>query len=344
MVVAPSLKKSGFERKFDCEVMYVTDPKRIGIWGTSIDITLMDKSEKRRFEEELLKFKPDVIHFHTIWNPFMPAQILNLAPGTVKKVATFHDTPPDFGIGKHIGANLMKLGVRYFFPRIDEIISVSKTQSSAMGIKPEDMPENFRIIPNGIDASVQRPEAPEKDDIFRLIFIGRFEERKGLRDMLEIYKKLKLGHSERQIELKVLGNGPLMRESKKYVTDHQLDDISFYPETTDEEKFEHLAQSDLLVAPSLYGESFGIVLLEAMAVGVKVVGYGNSGYLNLGKQYGIENFPEPGDKEDLYKIIEKHMLNPEETDRLIDKGYEIAEVHDWKNITNQIEQVYFRQQ
>ncbi len=344
MVVAPSLKKSGFGRKFDCEVNYVTDSKRIGIWGTSIDITRMDKDERKIFRKTMEDFNPDVIHFHTIWNPFMPTQILNMAPKSVKKVATFHDTPPDFGIGKYIGSNLMKLGVRYYFPKIDEIISVSKTQSAAMGMNDENSPDNFRIIPNGIDATVERSDSSEKENVFRLIFIGRFEERKGLKDILEIYKNLKQNHTNRKIELKVLGNGPLMGMAKKYVVDHSLEDISFYPNTSDEEKSEYLGQSSLLVAPSLYGESFGIVLLEGMAMGVKVVGYGNSGYLNLGREYGIENFPTPGDKDGLYKIIEKHMTDPRSTDHLIRKGFEIAEKHDWKNITKQIEQVYLRKQ
>lgn len=342
MVVAPSLKKSGFGRKFDCEVNYVTNSKRIGIWGTSIDISFLNASERSDFSETLNSFKPDVIHFHTIWNPFMPTQVLKMASTDTKIVSTFHDTPPDFGIGKYIGANLMKLGVAYYFPKIDEIISVSKTQSAAMGINDDNKPDNFRIIPNGIDASIKRSVASKNDEVFKMIFIGRFEERKGLRDILEIYRELKLHHPEREIELKVLGNGPLMGDAKKYVEDHELQGISFYPDTTDEEKFDHLAESDLLVAPSLYGESFGIVLLEAMAMGVKVVGYGNAGYLNIGKVYGVDNFPVPGDKKALYGIIEKHMIDPDESDHLIKKGYEIAEIHDWKNITDQIEQVYLR--
>ncbi len=87
--------------------------------------------------------------FHTIWNPIMQTQLLWLLPEKVKKVGTFHDTPPDFGIGKYVGANLMKAGAKYYLPKVDEIISVSVTQARAMGINMESPPENFRILPNG---------------------------------------------------------------------------------------------------------------------------------------------------------------------------------------------------
>ncbi|MEX2605197.1 MAG: glycosyltransferase family 4 protein [Gracilimonas sp.] len=349
LIIAPSLKNSGAEIKFNGEVLHITNSRRIKLWGTSIDVSILGKKEKQKFREILNDFAPDVIHFHTIWNPLMQTQLLWMAKDKTKCVATFHDTPPDFGIGKHVGGNLMKLAARYYLPRLDEIISVSESQAQAMGVDSKAAPPNFRVLPNGIDTSIKekycRPGKDDGDKTFNLIFIGRLEKRKGLEDLLEVYRRLKneAEVNHKKISLSVLGDGPLSETAQKYVAEHKLEDITFYPDTSDEEKFELLADSDLLVAPSLYGESFGIVLLEAMALGIKVAGYGNSGYLNIGREYGVENFPEPGDKNALFNVIKNHIMNPDTTEHLIKKGFDIANKHDWKVITHEIENIYQRQ-
>lgn len=345
MVFAPSLNKSGIERKFNCEVKYITSAKRVRIWGTSIDLSILSAEEKEEAREIMREFDPDVIHFHTIWNPIMQTQLLWLLPEKVKKVGTFHDTPPDFGIGKYVGGNLMKAGAKYYLPKVDEIISVSETQARAMGIDMKSPPDNFRILPNGIDVNAGddlKPSSKNKNE-FRLIFVGRFEKRKGVFDVLEVYRRLQELGLNKRITLKMLGSGPLLSKAKAFVKTHGLEGVLFYEQTSDEEKNQLLLNSDLMVAPSLYGESFGIVLLEAMALGVKVAGYGNAGYLNVGRDYGIENFPPPGEIDALFELIKKHIESSDEIDdKLISKGLEIAAKHDWKLIAQEIEKIYSR--
>lgn len=342
LVIAPERKNPGFQQLVPSEVRYLTDSKRINIWGTSIDISLLKRNEKAAFREILFEFEPDIIHFHTIWNPFMQTQLLHMTGNKVKKVATFHDTPPDTGIGKYLGGNMMKLAAGFYFSRIDEIISVSESQASAMGVSAGSMPVNFRIIPNGIDNTIAgsfKKRAKTKGN-FNLIFIGRLERRKGLPDLLEIFSRLTSDINNADLTLSVLGNGPLAGEAKNLVSKYNLRNVVFYPDVDDENKFQLLSQSDLLVAPALYGESFGIVLLEAMSMGVKVAGYGNVGYLNIGRKYGEENFPAPGDKKRLYDVIKRHITDPLSTDYLIEKGIGIAKEHDWTRIVPEIEQVY----
>lgn len=342
LIVAPRLKNSMMQKKFDCDICHVADTKRIKIWGTSIDISILSRSEKKSFQKILTDFKPDVIHFHTIWNPVMQFQILNMIGTSTKKIATFHDTPPNFGVGKVIGGNMMKLGRWYFLKRLDSAISVSKSQTNAMGINERKLPENFHIIPNGINAFISDEIKPatKKDDKFSIIFIGRLEGRKGIFDLIEVYHRLSGDLGADTISLTIVGNGPLRDLVEKYISDHAIKNIHWHVNADDQLKFELLASSDLLVAPALYGESFGIVLLEAMALGVHVVGYGNAGYLNIGRDYGVENFPPPGDKQRLYEIMKMHIEKPESTSHLIEKGLEIAKSHDWKVITNEIEKVY----
>lgn len=342
LIVAPRLKNSMLQKKFDCDVCHVAGSKRIKIWGTSIDISFLSRDEKKNFQKTLANFKPDVIHFHTIWNPVMQFQILNMIQYPTRKVATFHDTPPDFGMGKVIGGNMMKLGRWYFLKRLDAAISVSRSQTKAMGINESRLPENFHIIPNGINAFISDEISPvtKKDDKFNIIFIGRLEGRKGIFDLLEVYKRLSEDLGADKISLTIVGNGPLRSLAEKYIADNSIKNIHWFVNADDQLKNELLSSSDLLVAPSLYGESFGIVLLEAMALGVHVVGYGNAGYLNIGRDYGVENFPAPGDKQKLYEIMKTHIQKPDLTKHLIARGFEIAKEHDWKVVTNEIEKVY----
>lgn len=341
-VLAPSLTKSGFERKFDCDVLHITGSARIPWWGTSIDISILNSTQKIQVQDLFDRFKPDVIHFHTIWNPVMQTQLLWMTPESVKKVGTFHDTPPDRGMGKIIGANLMKLGANYYLPKMDEIISVSKTQCRAMGVDPDKMPSNFRILPNGIDANAGRSliKKSRSEKEFRIIFIGRFESRKGVFELLEIYRRLQNEELNKDISLDLVGNGPQLGEMEQFIKQHQLQRIQFHTNAGDDEKNELLFNADLMVAPALYGESFGIVLLEAMALGVKVAGYGNQGYLTVGREYGLEQFPQPGDKGALFDLVRSHIIHPERSDHLISVGLEISERHDWKLITTNIEQIY----
>lgn len=342
MVFAPSLTKSNLERKFDCEVVHITSSKRIPWWGTSIDVSLLKADEKKRIQELFVNFEPDVIHFHTIWNPVMQTQLLWMTPSSVKKVGTFHDTPPDRGLGKYIGANLMKIGAKYYLPKMDEIISVSETQTKAMGVNPENLPENFRILPNGIDAEAGRniEKKPPPEGEFRIIFIGRLENRKGVFELLQIYRRLQCEQLSSKLSLKLVGHGPKLSEIKSFVNEHSLKGVSIHEGVSDEEKNQLLLESDLMVAPALYGESFGIVLLEAMAHGVKVAGYGNAGYLNIGRKYGVENFPRPGDLDALFKLVKKHIEQPEQTKELVNLGLKIAAEHDWKLISKEIENIY----
>ena len=343
-VFAPSLKKSSFETKLECEIEYITGSARVPWWGTSIDISVLKPDQKKQIKDIFSDFKPDVIHFHTVWNPVMQTQLLRITPDSVKKVGTFHDTPPDRGLGKYIGANLMKVGAKYYLPRMDEIISVSETQTKAMGVDPNRLPHNFSILPNGIDAEAGRKlERKEPtDDEFRIIFIGRFESRKGVFDLLEVYARLSAEQLNKKISLKLVGQGAQYEDMKNFVKNHGLTGVAFHQDVGDVEKDQLLLNSDLMVAPALYGESFGIVLLEAMALGAKVAAYGNEGYMTIGSEYGAEHFPLPGDKEALFKLIKKHITNPELTEDIIKRGLEIAARHDWKLISAKIEKIYQR--
>ena len=352
-ILAPYSSKKGKElRKISplIRLIKLTKAKRIRLWGTSIDLTYLTESEKIETDKILVSSKPQVIHFHTIWNPVFQHQLLNRVPKGITKIATFHDTPPDHGLGRWVGGGLIRRAIRYYLPRLDAAISVSKSQVSAMGLIPSSLPSNFHIIPNGIkfhqDTVTKKIGRGQKQ--CPLLYIGRLEPRKGILDLLRAYKNL-VAHQELKSEkavtirkptLNIVGSGPMLAQVKSFITKNDLQDIHIYTSADESTKQKLLIESEILIAPSLYGESFGIVLLEGMAAGLKILAYGNEGYLNLGRKYGVENFPEPGNIDALTQKMLEHILYPESTDHLIKKGYEIAELHNWDSLSDKILKVY----
>ena len=347
LVLAPKITNSDFENNFDCKLIDAAEVTRIKLfWGTTADLSYLRPVAKKDLGKTLKEFAPDIAHFHTIWSPALPKQVLDMLEPDVKKVITCHDTPPDRGFGKFVAGSLLKLSAKYYFPKVDEIISVSKIQARSMGVADNNDLANFQIIPNGVHAhpeKVRSSNNPNNGEKFRLIFVGRFEERKGLMDLLEVYAKLEKEVNDKKISLLILGDGPYKNKAQSYIQKNNLNNVSFIHETNEADKVEWMTKADLLVAPSLYGESFGIILLEAMAHKLKVAGYGNPGYLKVVSEYGPENFPSPGNKDKLLKVLKGHVLNPEKSDHLIEKGVNIAEEHDWKKIADRVEEVYYKE-
>jgi phosphatidylinositol alpha-mannosyltransferase len=161
--------------------------------------------------------------------------------------------------------------------RFDQIVSVSpaaaKYASSAFGLKTE-------VLPNVID--VKRFAGSNKKINFKstrkILFFGRLVKRKGAKEMIDAFSVL---HKyDRSVKLEVAGDGPEKESLQARVRNLKLDDaVKFLGFIEEEDKAKLMRSADIVCFPSLYGESFGIVLLEAMAAGAGVViGGDNPGY------------------------------------------------------------------
>lgn len=326
------------------ECYYLPASKRYKLWGTSIDVSYLNSSERSKLLQWINNEQFDVIHFHTIWNPFFQYQLFKTLPVETKKVGTFHDTPPDRGVGKWIGAPLMKGAVRYFFPGLNQIVSVSLSQAAAMGYEGT-LPANMHVIPNGValpqsdDSIIHETKAK---DAFNFLFIGRLEARKGFMDLLKAYRECCQSELPLPIRLHVIGKGPLLEDVQNYMTKHSLPNIELLGELTNKEKSQRMYEADVLIAPSIYGESFGIVLLEAMIHKLKLIGYANKGYLTLGRKYDEGCFVPPGDYLALAGLMKQQVLDPQKFESLVHKGYGLAQEYTWDRISERILEVYHR--
>jgi phosphatidylinositol alpha-mannosyltransferase len=167
-----------------------------------------------------------------------------------------------------------------------------------------------QIIPNGIDlqrfGNMPKPiKLPTKS----ILYIGRLERRKGVKYLLEAFAVLQ--QTVPDAHLIIAGDGPDRQKLEQIVTDLELKGVTFKGYVTDKQKMQLLASADLFCSPAVYGESFGLVLLEAMASGLVTVAGNNSGYSAVLQEMGALSLIDPHNLSDFARRLEV-MLNEEE--------------------------------
>ncbi len=237
---------------------------------------------------------PDVVHVH---EPLAPGASLGAVMGGPRPVvATFHRSDSDL---------LYRCAGRILRPvigRIHSAVAVSDAARDTAVAVLGSRVAHIGLVPNGIDLGPYLRQSCDAGTPrttmaagrrLQVLFIGRHEERKGLRVLLDAFDHLGTTDpsSASSCRLVVIGQGPQTGELRERSGDR--DDIEWRGAVDDAEKSRLLACSDVFVAPSLRGESFGVVLLEAMAAGVAVIASDIPGYRLVAAE-GAELVP-PGD-------------------------------------------------
>jgi phosphatidylinositol alpha-mannosyltransferase len=201
--------------------------------------------------------------------------------------------------------------------------------------------EPVSIIPNGIDLSVYRnvsSKNKQEKEIRTILYIGRLERRKGVSCLLQAYKLLE--EREPDVQLIVAGDGPDREKLEDMAEDLDIANITFLGYISEDEKVRLLEDADLFCAPSLYGESFGIVLLEAMATGVVTVAGSNPGYASVLQELGSLSLVNPKDSEEFARRLEV-MLQDEGLRKLWKKWAKAyVQQYNYPNIVDQYVEVY----
>ena len=229
----------------------------------------------------------DVIHVQTPHSPFFAGRVVEearkLQARSVRIAATFLILPDSKlsalatrGLGLLLRRNLRKFDA---FASLTEPAAVFARES--LGIKSV-------VIPAGVDiaafqAAVRTPR-PERGPGDKLVvaFLGRLVERKGALELIEalalLAPELRSG-----LDVRIGGRGPLLNDAQALVAKHGLGGVvTFAGFVTEADKPQFFADADVAVFPATGGESFGIVLIEAMASGAGVVLAGaNPGYLSV---------------------------------------------------------------
>jgi phosphatidyl-myo-inositol alpha-mannosyltransferase len=226
----------------------------------------------RQIKQALAAERPDVLHVQMPHSPFMAQRIINRSDSAV--VGSFHILPANF-IAR-FGSRLLKLLYLNGLSKIDEVVSVSpaaaKFAQDYYGLA-------TTVIPNSVNLAGYKNS--EKTMPGKIVFLGRLVPRKGCRQLIEAYSAVAQLLPETQ--LLIAGDGPQRPELEKLVNQKKLESrVEFLGFISENEKIKLLASAQVACFPSLHGESFGIVLIEAMAAGSGTVLAGdNPGYATV---------------------------------------------------------------
>lgn len=224
-----------------------------------------DKLQKMLNEQQF-----DIIHFHEPWVPVLSRQILTRSAAI--NIATFHAALPDHLMTRTI-EKVVTPYTRSILSYLDVMTAVSPAATPYVRSLSS---RHIHIIANGIDLTKYTKSDDSTPKSKTIFYVGRLEKRKGLKYLLEAFALLKKVHPE--FNLIIAGNGPDKEKLESFVKDNKIENVEFLGYITEDTKRRLLRESAIFCSPSLYGESFGIVLLEAMASGCVVVAGNNSGY------------------------------------------------------------------
>ncbi len=193
--------------------------------------------------------------------------------------------------------------------------------------------EKIAVIPNGIDTKTfYLSSSPNgKSDI---IFVGNFIERKGLDLLIKSFKKISMKSPD--VNLKILGNGPIKSKIQLMVNELELNNrVKFMDQVSNTEIATIIQNSRLLCLPSRE-EGFGVVLIEALACGVPVVGARTGGIIDIIKSEEIGLLFEPGDANDLAFKLQYALDKKWNQDMIRQAGLKFS----WDRIIDQIIEQY----
>ncbi len=246
----------------------------------------------------------DVLHLHEPLapGPTLTAVVLHSAP----TVGTFH------AAGVSASYRLFRPALSWAIGRLDHKVVVSK---DALALAQSHLGGEYQTLFNGVELDLIRAVQPfgTPSDRPVVFFCGRHEERKGLRVLVDAFSRLDL-----DAELWIASVGP----DTEPLTAKTADDPRFVwlGRLTDEEKFARLRRADVFCAPSLGGESFGVVLIEAMAAGTTVVASSIDGYRNVATDDVDALLPPAGDVGALAAALRRVLTDDAVAGRLRSAG------------------------
>lgn len=277
----------------------------------------------------------DILHMHEPWVPFSNIQILRRAICPV--VATFHAKLPDTLVAKLTTT----IGRPYTAPplkHIDTCVAVSEAAAEHVRVI---LKAPVQIIPNAVNLSVFAvglPRQPISQSKKTLLYIGRLEDRKGVTYLLRAFKLLHVKYPETQ--LIIGGDGPNRTALERQALSEDTQAVSFLGYLDDERKKELMQRADLFCAPAIYGESFGIVLIEALASGQVLVAGNNPGYTSVLKGFGAVSLVDPRDTAAHAALLEKMLYDADLRLRYKKWAKQYIQQYDYSVTTDQYETIY----
>lgn len=279
----------------------------------------------------------DILHIH---EPNSPSySMISLAQCEGPIVATYHASASD--------SKLLKLALPFLRPILERIHGGIAVSEEARRWQVENLAGDPVLIPNGVETSVFRDAqplgptiAPDGSARPRLMFLGRFDEpRKGLQVLLDAMPAIVAAVPE--VELVVAGGGSeqALRERIRAIGLSE-DNVRILGRVSDEMKASALRSADVYIAPNTGGESFGIVLVEAMAAAAAVLASDIPAFRAVGQEGESAALFRNGDSADLASQVIGLLQDRERRERLVSAGDARCREFDWQTVTDRVERVY----
>ena len=287
----------------------------------------------RRIRSLLNEAQFDVVHYHEPLVPALPITVLRFHRGA--NVGTFHAMAKR-NLGYYYGRPFLK---RYF-NRLDQLIAVS---APARDFVARYFEGDYHIVPNGIDCARFNPTLPPIDGArgagwHTVLFVGRLESRKGFPTLLEAYGALRQQRAD--VRLVVVGDGPMRWGYERQAEALGIPDVNFCGHVSAEAIPRYYASADVFCAPAGGGESFGIVLLEAMASGVPVIASSIPGFSQVVSD-GRDGLLVPPKQPAAWTAALHQLLDDEPRRGAMGRaGLEKAQRYDWGRVVDSVLDVY----
>lgn len=296
-VISPRPRNAA-KKKAPPGVLFVGRAASVKSFHTTAQISA--SADNEALDELLSHYTFDVLHFHEPWVPFVSRQLLSRS--NICNIATFHAKLPE----NRMNRTIEKVITPYTSSILKSLDALTAVSDAAADYIKSLTDREVQIIPNGIDVSkynASQTKSNRRKKIKRIVFIGRLERRKGLMFLLLAFQELSL--TDETIELHIAGAGPDANRLARFVEDNEIKRVTFYGYVSESKKIALMRSASVLCSPALYGESFGIVLLEAMALGIPVVAGDNPGYRSVMKDRGALSIVDP---KDTYSFAQRLQL------------------------------------
>ena len=237
------------------------------------------------------------------------------------------------------------MGVRHYYKKVNRIIAVSNAVRDFMSYFAD--PRKIIVIPNAIhtaeyrlgkDIQVLREELNIAPDEKVVLFLGRLVFRKGVHILIDAFKKLKANSLTR---LYIIGTGSMESTLRGMVSAFNLTNrVVFVGNITHNLKIKYLNAADFVVVPSIYGEAFGIVVIEALAAGKPVIATRIGGMKDILHPEKDGLFVPAADSNALKNAIETLLEDETLLAQMSKNALETAKRYDWNVVGKEILSLY----
>ncbi len=303
-------------------------------FNDSVAPIALDPRAVRRTVEAVASFDPDVVHVH---EPAVPWVSLTASRRSeAPTVGTFHAWSDD-ARAYSLARPLLRRVARGLDARVAVSDAACTYHARALGLSERD----FTVIPNAVDVQRFATATPIRGELApTLLFVGRLEKRKGLEQLIRAVIVLKAERPD--VRLLIVGEGPERDRCQAMIPARLRSDVVFLGRVDQDDLPRFYRSADIFVSPALGGESFGIVLIEAMAAGTAVVASDIPGYRSVIRDERYGRLVPPDDPRALAATLAMLLDSASLRDAMGREAQRAVQDYDWSTVTDRLRDLYQR--